>query len=50
MTLDKQEHKDALIELIHKAQFFGGSAKQVVELLEAVESATIAPPEKKDAA
>jgi hypothetical protein len=43
MTLDKKEHKDALLELVHKAQFVGAAARQVVELLEAIESATIEP-------
>jgi hypothetical protein len=41
MTFDKKEHRDAVLDLIHKAQFPGAFAKQVAELLEAVEKAEI---------
>lgn len=41
MTLDKEEHRALLLELIQKAAFPGHAARLVVELTEAVERADI---------
>jgi hypothetical protein len=41
MTLDKEEHRAILLELIEKAAFPGAAARKVVELQEAIESADI---------
>jgi hypothetical protein len=44
MTLDKEEHRAILLELIAKAAFPGSAVDQVVELRDAVASADVPPP------
>jgi len=41
MILDKEEHRQILIELISKATFSGEFAEKVVELKEALKNATV---------
>jgi hypothetical protein len=43
MTLDKEEHRAILLELIAKALFPGAAVDQVVELRDAVQAAKVAP-------
>lgn len=43
MTLDKPEHREILLELIAKAHFPGAVARQVVDLLDAIERADVKP-------
>jgi hypothetical protein len=41
MTLNKEAHRAALLELISKTAFSGAVAREVVELIEAIETAKI---------
>lgn len=45
MTVDKEEHRDVLLQLITKATFPGEFAEKVVELKEALKAAKVAEPE-----
>lgn len=42
MTFDKEEHRAILLELINTAHFPGARARDVVDLLSAIEAATMA--------
>lgn len=42
MVLDKEEHRQAFLELIANAQFPGSAVHKVMELVNAVQSATVA--------
>ena len=48
MTLDKEEHRTILLELINKSAFPGQFAETVVELKAAIASAEIEASEPKD--
>lgn len=41
MILDKEEHRAVLLQLVEKAHFPGAMAKQVAELITAIEGATL---------
>lgn len=41
MTLDREEHRTMLLELIDATHFPGRARRQVVELAEAIEKATL---------
>jgi hypothetical protein len=43
MILDKEEHRGALLELINKSGFPGSAARAVVELQDALITATVLP-------
>lgn len=43
MTLDKEEHRAMLLSLIDSAHFPGAVRKQVNELADAIERATVPP-------
>ena len=45
MTLDKEEHRQLLLGLLNQAQVPGTMARLVVELQDALEVATIRPPD-----
>jgi hypothetical protein len=48
MTLDKEEHRAVLLELIERAAFPGVVARKVVELQEAIEQADVAQPKETE--
>jgi hypothetical protein len=41
MILDKEGHREILLQLVQKAHFPGGMAKAVSELIDAIETATV---------
>lgn len=45
MTLDKEDHRQILLELIERAAFPGAAARKVVELQEAIEKAEVKEPQ-----
>lgn len=45
MTLDKEEHKQILLEIINSIQIQGNTIKVMYELIEAIESSEIVPRE-----
>lgn len=41
MVLDKEDHREILLQLVHKAHFPGAMAKAVSELISSIEVATV---------
>lgn len=47
MTLDKEEHRLLLVEMLDRTQFIGAARKMVHELGEAIEKAEVKPADAK---